>query len=429
MQLSRVPVCRLALAVLGMLAAPTLERHAAAQNPTQFARMRDQMVDEEIVAAGVTNERAIAAMRSTPRHEFVPLARRRHAYLDMAIPIGEEQTISPPFVVAYMTEQLDPQPGDKVLEIGTGSGYQAAVLSRLVSEVYTIEIVGRLGRRAAKLLDRLNYDNVHTRIGDGYLGWPEEAPFDKIIVTCSPEEVPQPLIDQLREGGRMVVPVGARYQQNLYLFTKRDGRLKREPLRGTFFVPMTGEAESQRRVQPDPANPQLQNGGFETLIGEGQDRPPSGWYYLRQAELVTAPGAAPQGRRYLRFTNEDPGRGCRALQSLPVDGRQVPELDVSMMARGAGISYGQSRRQWPYIVLTFYDEHRSAIADEVIGPLHGDFDWTQVQGRLRVPVAARDAILRIGLLGAVGELSVDDVRISRPPQGAGARRPAGGRRP
>ncbi len=209
------------------------------------------MVDEDIVAAGVKNKRVIKAMRDTPRHEFVPLRLRNRAYFDMALPIGESQTISPPFVVAYMTEALDPQPGDKVLEIGTGSGYQAAVLSPLVREVYTIEIVEQLGHKAAKTLERLRYDNVKVKVGDGYQGWPEHAPFDKIIVTCSPEKVPPALVAQLKEGGRMVIPVGERYQQTLYLMKKKDGKMVSEALQPTLFVPMTGRAEENRQVKPD----------------------------------------------------------------------------------------------------------------------------------------------------------------------------------
>jgi protein-L-isoaspartate(D-aspartate) O-methyltransferase len=223
------------------------------------------MVDNEIVAAGVKNERVVRAMRDTPRHEFVPPNERTRAYLDMALPIGNAQTISPPFVVASMTEALDPQPGDRVLEIGTGSGYQAAVLSPLVHDVYTIEIVEPLSVRAARTLKRLGYKNVHSRAGDGYKGWPEAAPFDKIIVTCSPEEVPKPLVEQIKDGGLMVVPVGQRYRQTLYLMRKSNGKLKSEALRATLFVPMTGEAESQRKVKPDPANPRIFNGSFEQI--------------------------------------------------------------------------------------------------------------------------------------------------------------------
>src|SRR3990172_6053762 len=181
----------------------------------------------------------------------------------MALPIGDQQTISPPFVVAYMTQEIAPHPTDRVLEIGTGSGYQAAVLSPLVRDVYTIEIVEPLGRRAARTLKRLGYKNVFAKVGDGYLGWPDAAPFDKIVVTCSPEKVPQPLVDQLREGGLMVIPVGERYQQTLFLMRETGGKLQSEALRPTLFVPMTGAAEEKRRVQPDPTNPQLTNGNFE----------------------------------------------------------------------------------------------------------------------------------------------------------------------
>ncbi|MEM6329149.1 MAG: protein-L-isoaspartate(D-aspartate) O-methyltransferase [Planctomycetota bacterium] len=401
---------------------------AAAQSKAEAKRLRDAMVDAEVVAAGIENQRVIRSIRDTPRHEFVPLAQRKLAYYDMALPIGEEQTISPPFVVAYMTEQLDPQPSDTVLEIGTGSGYQAAVLSPLVREVYSIEIIGPLGRRAARTLKRLKYDNVQTRIGDGFLGWPEAAPFDKIIVTCSPDKVPQPLVDQLREGGQMIVPVGERYQQNLYRFTKVDGKLQRETLRATFFVPMTGEAEQRRVTQPDPLRPALANGGFETVIGE--DQLPEGWHYLRQAELVTpgagekpndsagdaaadaASDAAPEGRRYLRFRNDQPGRAGRALQGFPIDGRQVSRLSVSFYARGEAIRYGQSRKQWPFVVVTFYDQRRAAIDNAAIGPLQGTFAWTRREATLAVPLAAREAIIRIGLLGAIGELSLDDLRVS-----------------
>ena len=190
------------------------------------------------------NIRVLKAMARIPRAEFVPKDYRMFAYQDAAIPIGEAQTISPPFIVAYMTETLDPQPTDRVLEIGTGSGYQAAVLSCLVSEVYTIEIVKSLGRRAAETLKKLRYDNVFVRLGDGYKGWPEAGPFDKIIVTCSPEEIPQPLIDQLKDGGKMLIPIGERYLQYFVLCEKKGDELIKTTLTPASFVPMTGEAES-----------------------------------------------------------------------------------------------------------------------------------------------------------------------------------------
>ena len=166
----------------------------------QFTAARLEMVENAVVAAGIEDERVIQSLRDTRRHEFVPRNVRHQAYLDAGIPIGEKQTISSPFIVAYMTQSLDPQVTDKVLEIGTGSGYQAAVLSPLVAKVYSIEIVRSLGERAERTLKKLNYKNVHTKVGDGFKGWPDAAPFDKIIVTCSPEDIPQPLVDQLVEG-------------------------------------------------------------------------------------------------------------------------------------------------------------------------------------------------------------------------------------
>jgi protein-L-isoaspartate(D-aspartate) O-methyltransferase len=284
-----------------------------AQSPQSFDELRRQMIEKEIIGGGIKNQRVIQSMRDTQRHEFVDAPHRKNAYYDVSLPIGANQTISGPFVVAYMTEQLDPQPGDKVLEIGTGSGYQAAVLSPLVKDVYSIEIVESLGKKAQRTLQRLKHKNVHVKIGDGYQGWPEFAPFDKIIVTCSPEKVPQPLVDQLREGGSMIIPVGERFNQMLYRFTKRDGKLEKEPLRPTLFVPMTGRAEDGREVQPDSLNPKIVNGSFEEKIGtEGE---PTAWYYCRLQEVKEA-ADAPEGKHVLSFTNEVPGRMSRALQGF-----------------------------------------------------------------------------------------------------------------
>jgi protein-L-isoaspartate(D-aspartate) O-methyltransferase len=391
---------------------------ASAQSLRDWRRMAGDMVDKEIAAAGVTNQRVLRAMRDTPRHEFVPPNQRANAYYDMALPIGDAQTISPPFIVAYMTQEIDPQPTDRVLEIGTGSGYQAAVLSPLVKDVYTIEIVEPLGRRAERTLTRLEYKNVFTRIGDGYLGWPEAAPFDKIIVTCSPEKVPQPLVDQLRDGGLMIVPVGERYQQNLYLFRKQGEELKSEALRPTLFVPMTGAAEEQRAVLPDPNRPQIVNGGFEEVRAIAETNPPSntakepdGWHYQRQLTLVTGAVDAPQGSAYARFHNDEPGRGCQALQGFAVDGRQVSSLRLALSSKGVNIRPGQATNQWPYAVVSFYDERRAVVGEESVGPFVGTFDWRRDERAIRVPLRAREAIIRIGLLGAIGELSIDDVRI------------------
>lgn len=224
------------------------------------------------------NIRVLKAMARIPRAEFVPKDYRMYAYEDAAIPIGGAQTISPPFIVAYMTETLDPQPTDRVLEIGTGSGYQAAVLSCLVSEVYTIEIVKSLGRRAAETLKRLKYNNVFVRLGDGYQGWEEAGPFDKIIVTCSPEDIPQPLIDQLKEGGKMLIPIGERYLQYFVLCEKKNGELVQTTLTPANFVPMTGEAEALRREKPDPTAPSLIGGDFESINPTpGEVKPTATW--------------------------------------------------------------------------------------------------------------------------------------------------------
>lgn len=195
---------------------------------------------------GIRNERVLAAMGRVPRHEFVPAGLRSSAYDDHPLPIGHGQTISQPYVVAFMTEAIDPRPGDRVLEVGTGSGYQAAVLSGLVKEVFTIEIIDDLAARAAADLKRLSYTNVHVRSGDGYQGWPEEAPFDAILVTCGPEEIPPPLVAQLKDGGRMIIPVGPAGDQRLVLLRKQGANLLRESVLPVRFVPMTGEAEQPR---------------------------------------------------------------------------------------------------------------------------------------------------------------------------------------
>jgi protein-L-isoaspartate(D-aspartate) O-methyltransferase len=383
---------------------------APAQTRQEFAAARNRMVDSEIVAAGITNPRVIRAMRDTPRHEFVPQTPRelrRQAYYDMALPIGYGQTISPPFIVAYMTEQIDPQPTDKVLEIGTGSGYQAAVLSPLVAEVYTIEIVPELGHRAAKDLKRLKYANVHVKVGDGFQGWPEHAPFDKIIVTCSPENVPPPLVEQLREGGRMIIPVGERYRQVFHLLTKQGGELKNEALRPTLFVPMTGEAEQRRRVQPDPARPALRNGDFEEVAGDPPEL--TAWHYQRQLEVLTDDGA-PSGRRYVTFRNDHPSRGSQALQGFAVNGRLVKGLDVSLWVRGKDIRPGLNG-EFPVLGISFYDENRATVGEGGLGPWRGTFPWQRQSAKVRVPLRAREAVLRIGLLGATGEISFDAVSL------------------
>jgi protein-L-isoaspartate(D-aspartate) O-methyltransferase len=227
----------------GCGSSPTIAAADALEGP--FAAARKRMVQEQLAGPGrgITNACVLAAMGKVPRHEFVPKEVRPLAYEDRPLPIGHGQTISQPFVVAFMTEQLEPKPTDRVLEIGTGSGYQAAVLAELVGEVYTIEIIAPLAQRAAANLKRLGYQNVKVRDGDGYRGWPGTAPFDAIIVTCAPEKVPQPLVEQLKEDGRMIVPVGPAGNQELVLFRKRGDRLEQRAVLPVRFVPMTGEAQ------------------------------------------------------------------------------------------------------------------------------------------------------------------------------------------
>jgi protein-L-isoaspartate(D-aspartate) O-methyltransferase len=203
------------------------------------------MVEQQLKPRDIKDERVLAAMGKVPREEFVPADVRPSAYEDGPLPIGYDQTISQPYVVAFMTEQLRPKRSDRVLEIGSGSGYQAAILGELVAEVYTIEIVEPLAKSAEATLQRLGYNNVHIKVGDGYEGWPEEAPFDAIIVTCAPEKVPQPLVDQLKDGGRMVIPVGERFAQQLYLLEKKNGQLKEGVTLPVRFVPMLREAQKK----------------------------------------------------------------------------------------------------------------------------------------------------------------------------------------
>jgi protein-L-isoaspartate(D-aspartate) O-methyltransferase len=207
--LRRALVLLAALATaLPLFAQPTdLSRQRAAAEDTQAAARR-RMVNEQIADRDVTDRRVLEAMRTVPRHRFVPPAMASRAYDDSPLPIGHNQTISQPFIVAHMTEALDIQSSHKVLEIGTGSGYQAAVLGELARIVYTIEIVPDLARGAAATLKALGYSNVHVRAGDGYAGWPEQAPFDRIMLTAAPEEIPKPLIDQLAPRGRLLAPVG-----------------------------------------------------------------------------------------------------------------------------------------------------------------------------------------------------------------------------
>lgn len=222
--------------------APTVP--TAGQTPQDLVALRHLMVDEQIRDRGIRDPQVLAAMETVPRHLFVPRRSRDLAYEDRPLPIGQGQTISQPYIVALMSSLLDLEPDEKVLEIGTGSAYHAAVLSRLAGEVYTIEIVEPLARRADLLLQRLGYENVYTRVGDGYRGWPEAGPFDAILLTAAPPEIPQPLLDQLAPGGVLVAPVGESYQR-LQVITRTAEGFETEIGAPVRFVPMTGEAQEQ----------------------------------------------------------------------------------------------------------------------------------------------------------------------------------------
>jgi protein-L-isoaspartate(D-aspartate) O-methyltransferase len=208
--------------------------------PQTYQADRERMVDQQIAARGVRNSAVLDAMRTVPRHEFVPEQLRQSAYADSPLPIGLAQTISQPYIVALMTELVDPKREHRILEVGTGSGYQAAVISRIVKEVYSIEIIPQLAQTAAQRLLRLGYGNVMVREGDGYQGWPEHAPFDGILVTAGATDIPQPLIDQLKPGGRMVIPVGLTTgSQILKVIEKRpNGSIQMREVIPVRFVPL-----------------------------------------------------------------------------------------------------------------------------------------------------------------------------------------------
>lgn len=217
------------------------------QEPDAYAEKRRRMVSEQLAGRDISDPRVLEAMRKVPRHLFVLPGYRDQAYEDYPLPIEEGQTISQPYIVALMTQWLGLRQGEKVLEVGTGSGYQAAVLAEMGTRVFSIEINERLAAQAARTLHALGYDQVQVRAGDGYRGWPEEAPFDAVMVTCAAPEIPSPLVEQLGEGGRLIIPLGgARHFQVLTVLHKKDGKLRKKEISGVRFVPMTGEVLKKR---------------------------------------------------------------------------------------------------------------------------------------------------------------------------------------
>ena len=237
--------------IILMLAAGGCQRHI--ESTSAFATDRQKMVQEQLQPRGIKDPRVLAAMGKVPRQEFVAQDLRDKSYSDSSLPIGQDQTISQPFIVALMTEQLRLQPTDRVLEVGTGSGYQTAVLAELAKDVYSIEILEPMAKEASARLTRLGYSNAHVKAGDGYQGWPEVAPFDAIIVTCAPNKVPQSLIQQLKENGRMIVPVGTGMDQQLYLLEKKNGQLAQTAILPVRFVPMIGQVAEKTTTSNSPS--------------------------------------------------------------------------------------------------------------------------------------------------------------------------------
>lgn len=228
------------IAILGKVSCIIVTEKKPIEPIDRFKDMRLKMVEYQIESRGVKDSRVLEAIKKVPRHLFVPENLQNLAYNDEPLPIGSGQTISQPYIVAYMTEILELKQDDRVLEIGTGSGYQAAILAELVDSLFTIEILPQLSKNAAEILKKLEYENIYFKIGNGFYGWPENAPFDAIIVTAAPEKIPQPLIDQLNEGGRMIIPVGDFFQE-LYLMRKTDSGIKKEKKLPVRFVPLQGE--------------------------------------------------------------------------------------------------------------------------------------------------------------------------------------------
>ncbi len=373
-----------------------------------FEILREQLIKNVLIPNGIRDPRVLKSVGSTPRHEFVPKNHVHEAYQDIAIPIGESQTISSPFIVSLMTQSLDPKPTDKVLEIGTGSGYQAAILSPLVKDVYTIEIVEELGQRTKQFLADMNYTNVHCLIGDGFKGWKEHAPFDKIIVTCSPEKVPEPLVEQLVEGGLMIVPVGERYQQMLFLMRKVDGKLEREALQPTLFVPMTGAAEDARKITPDPKHPKLANGSFEQALINNSRVP--GWYYQFGC-IVVQDSDAPDGQNAVEFKSNDPKSPSMLLQGLAIDGSIVKKIKLGGWISTENVKIGKSPESSPSIAIQYFDSNRNRIGYNYIGGFKGTHKWKKEDKIFTVPPATREVIVSIGLFGAVGSARFDDIFI------------------
>lgn len=382
---------------------------AAQSGLRELLEARRRMVSEEIEAQGIENERLLEAMREVPREQFLPLPKRKLAYLNVVVTFGDGQVILPPLVTAHLIEQLNPQKNDKVLVIGAGSGYSTALLSRMCREVDAVEIDPAIAKTAEEVFARLKFTNIKMRVGDGFEGWKEHAPYQRIIVECSPENVPQPLVDQLAEGGVLLVPVGDEFDQTMHLCQKENGKLTTLSLWPTLLLPMKGKAEELRSQSATPRDPALLNGGFEELVPSTKDVPAS-WAYVRQGRAI-ADSSCPEGSNSLSFINVTPGVAATALQAFPVDGKKISELAIACKIWGKEVRPGQNRQQLPRVEVRFFDEKRRLVGGDWMGGWNMTFDWVKKDHVFAVPRQAKFAVIRIGLGGAVGEIRFDDFKL------------------
>lgn len=403
----RFVLCMLLLAIGSIAQAPALHAQSNAQN---IANARRRMVAEEIQPHGIQDARLLDAMREVPREQFLPLNKRSVAYLNIAITFGEGHVMLPPLVTAHMIEQLEPKYSDKVLVVGTGTGYSSALLSRITNKVYTVEIDRATAATAEETFKRVKYDNISLKVGDGFEGWKEHAPFQKIIVECSPENVPQPLLEQLDEGGLLLIPIGVDFDQTMHLYKKVNGELSSISAWPTLLVPMKGRAEELKSSSDQPRVPAINNGGFEELL-EGTKDVPVGWSYLRQGRVIED-NLSPEGKRCLQFTNETPGNAAMALQAFPVDGKTTSEITLSFRVMGKEIRPGQTRQQLPRVEVTFFDEKRRPVGGDWVGGWYMNFDWVKKDRRFTVPRLAKFAIVQLTMEGATGEIRFDDIRLT-----------------
>lgn len=375
-----------------------------------------KMVEREILPQHEWEDPIVlSAIMRTARDRFVPASYKKTAFRDLAVPLGRSRYQQAPSLLAYMTEELDVRPDEKVLHIGTGSGYYTAVLSLLAKEVYTVELDETLGNRASQTFEKLAYTNIYTKIADGYDGWEEHAPFDRIVFTCSPETVPEPLVKQLREGGVMIVPLGEPFRQVLYRCKKKGEELQKEFLLPYPFELMEGEAQSRRQTKPDPERPELSNGHFERFHENGE---PYGWFSMTNAIVREVPDA-PEGRHFLKLEvnsfSSDEARFARAEQSFALEGKNVSRLHLEAFLRGDRLETLSARnvRASASMILLCYDESDRLLQRYDLAPVSGSFDWKAFQCEISVPKKTKKATLILTLSDRTGTLEFDALSVRK----------------